>query len=347
MPAKTPSLLPTPGVAPGSRGIRDPSRIARNTPTPRPTLETPLGPSPIDRRGHQAPGLGIRMTIGPRPPRLPSPVSKVLPTMSSEKRLIAFLILSVVSMYGMNYALVKTGVLPDPSKKPPAKVAKENPAKPADDKPKDAPKAEALAKADEKAKDQPKDAAAKADDKPKAGEPEKPKGPAVAMVKPGDLILGSASDPAADAYRLQVGLSQRGAAVRRVEPRQVRGRVPQQQARPREAARPDRRQPGEQTRPCRCRSSSSPAPPAAARSSSTRSTPRSGRSSASRPKARSSRRSRPTGSTARGSRWRSRRRSPTSTSRSPRPTPCARRPTGSRSASSSSRRTRTSRSPTS
>lgn len=143
--------------------------------------------------------------------------------MSSEKRLIAFLILSVASMYGMNYALVKTGVLPDPSKRPApkAKVAdakadpKADPKADAKDAPKPDPKA--VAGADEKAKDQPKekDATAKAEPARPAGD-DKAKAPAVPLVKPGELVLGSASDPSADAYHLRLGLDQRGGAVRQV-----------------------------------------------------------------------------------------------------------------------------------
>jgi YidC/Oxa1 family membrane protein insertase len=123
--------------------------------------------------------------------------------MSTEKRLVAFVILSVTLMFGMNFVLDRLGMLPKP--KPQVAQQKET-IKPAD---------EPVAQKDEKPgaeaeqapADKPADVAAK--DAPEI----KPVTPPTVLVDPRMLVLGSEKDNTPGGYRLQVQLSQRGAGV--------------------------------------------------------------------------------------------------------------------------------------
>jgi YidC/Oxa1 family membrane protein insertase len=117
--------------------------------------------------------------------------------MSSQKRLLLFVALSVVLMYGTQTFMERMGLLPKPQKPAPA-AANQDAVKPAE------------------AQANPQPAVAEA--KPAVpGEPPQVKAPArpePEPARPGELVLGSDDDPSPGAYRLRLVFDQRGAAVR-------------------------------------------------------------------------------------------------------------------------------------
>jgi YidC/Oxa1 family membrane protein insertase len=126
--------------------------------------------------------------------------------MSTEKRLVLFLILSVFSLWGMQFLLGQLGMLPPPRR--PAAVA----GAPAADRAKgEAPapapapgKADVAAKADAPAAPAP---AAASEPAPAAT------GPEVALVPAAARTLGSVADRSPGGYRLELVVDQRGAGV--------------------------------------------------------------------------------------------------------------------------------------
>ena len=119
--------------------------------------------------------------------------------MSTEKRLVLFLVLSVATVWGTRVLLDSLGLLPPPARKPPAVAAKDQ-AKPA----------EAARPAP------PEEAAAKPAAKPEeAAEPAEEESE-VAAVPASELVLGSVADKTPNGYRLEVRLAQRGAGVAQV-----------------------------------------------------------------------------------------------------------------------------------
>ena len=124
--------------------------------------------------------------------------AKAPPTMSSQKRLLLFFVLSFLMVYGTQALMERMGLIQPP--KPAPGVAKQDPARPAvaeaDPRPGDAAKPRAPANA-------PQAGAAK------RTEPE--------AVKASELVLGADDDPDPKAYRLQVQLDQAGAAVRQID----------------------------------------------------------------------------------------------------------------------------------
>ena len=135
--------------------------------------------------------------------------------MSSEKRLVLTLFLTVASVYGIQFLMERAGLITPPPPEPPAE-AKLDPARDKDK----AKKAREVAKATEPgAKGElpddvfaPDDArpAAKADDQAKEI-PVKPAGPKLARAS--ELVLGSDEDDSPSAYHLRLQLDQRGAVV--------------------------------------------------------------------------------------------------------------------------------------
>ena len=131
--------------------------------------------------------------------------------MSNEKRLVLFLVLTFLSIWGIQFLMDVTGLNPPLPKKPQQPIAQANP--PADAKavPKPTgpaapetpgPEAAVIKKGD--GKDQ---------EKGPAVEPPKARPEKVAPVKPEELVLGSATDRSPDGYRLEVQLEQKGAGV--------------------------------------------------------------------------------------------------------------------------------------
>lgn len=128
-----------------------------------------------------------------RPPEVPSP-------MSMEKRLVLFLILSVASLWGMQFLMGQLGLLPPPRQ--PVVQQQPAPVAPNADSPKpadvaDAPKAKADAGTDPVAE--------------KSVQPEP--APEVAVVSAAERTLGSATDRSAGGYHLELVVDQRGAGV--------------------------------------------------------------------------------------------------------------------------------------
>ena len=118
--------------------------------------------------------------------------------MSSEKRLVLFVVLAIGSMYGMTILMDALGLNPPPAKPNPAVVAKDQ-EKP---KPAEKPAPDAVAQA--------RDAAMPADPFLK-DEPAKPVAAKSDRVTQ-PLVLG-AGKGGADGYRLEIRLDQRGASV--------------------------------------------------------------------------------------------------------------------------------------
>jgi YidC/Oxa1 family membrane protein insertase len=125
--------------------------------------------------------------------------------MSSEKRLLLFLVLTFCSIFGIPYVMDLMGLTPRPPKKPaPVAQAKPEPGKPgeaANDEEKEP--AEAIAKDGEKAKD-------KTEPVPPAAASAKV---AIPVIDPSELVLGSAADKSPKGYRLEVRLEQSGAGI--------------------------------------------------------------------------------------------------------------------------------------
>lgn len=123
--------------------------------------------------------------------------------MRTEQRLVLFVVLSIAMMWGMQFAMDKMGWLPRPQKPVPEAAQAE------DKDAAEAPKAIEAAKAE--------NAPAKAaDSKEAAVKPAVVKATAVKVVDPEKLVMGSVTDKAADGYRLQLNLTQRGAGVESV-----------------------------------------------------------------------------------------------------------------------------------
>ena len=132
--------------------------------------------------------------------------------MSSEKRLVVTLILTVGSVYGIQYAMEKTGLIKPPVAELPAEVVNVDPAKP---------KVEVKVKGGESAGPKgelPADVFAHEDDaKAPAGDPAAAvaveKKPTPKRLKSAELVLGADDDASPDAYHLRLQLDQLGAAV--------------------------------------------------------------------------------------------------------------------------------------
>lgn len=124
--------------------------------------------------------------------------------MSMEKRLVLFLILSVASLWGMQFLMGQLGMLPPP--RPPVAQAPEAPGKAADAKPDEIASATPVAEKPE-AK-----AGAEPEVKPDAPKPEEA-APEVALVRLTERTLGSASDHKAGGYRLELVIDQHGGGV--------------------------------------------------------------------------------------------------------------------------------------
>src|SRR5262245_40532486 len=122
--------------------------------------------------------------------------------MSSEKRLVLFMILTFFSFLAIQYVMDVTGLNPPPPKAPPQAQAKAKPdeAKPKPEQVADAGKPQAKAKDPEKEKKGEAQAAA-------------PKEPRTPIVPASKLVLGSTTDKTPGGYRLQVQLEQKGAGV--------------------------------------------------------------------------------------------------------------------------------------
>jgi YidC/Oxa1 family membrane protein insertase len=130
--------------------------------------------------------------------------------MSTEKRLVLFLVLSVATMAGTQFAMDRLGLLPKPPAPVPAQEQvrqREAAADPAQPKP---PAIDAGKAAEpDAARPQP---ALTATTKPDGPRPDAAK-PKVKVVPPDELVLGSATDKTDDGWRLQVQLDQMGAGV--------------------------------------------------------------------------------------------------------------------------------------
>jgi YidC/Oxa1 family membrane protein insertase len=135
--------------------------------------------------------------------------------MSTEKRLVLFLVLSVATMAGTQFAMSRLGLLPEPPAPAPAAAAKGEAAQPTLE------PGAAIKKDNDALAAQPDEGPRKADPAPelsatkKAADP-RGDGPATSNVKviaPNDLVLGSATDMTDDGWRLQVQLDQMGAGV--------------------------------------------------------------------------------------------------------------------------------------
>ncbi len=111
--------------------------------------------------------------------------------MSSEKRLVLFLVLSVILMFGTQALMQTLGLVPDPPKPPPV--------------------VEAKAKEEVKTTDEPKPVEPPV--APVIREAPAPKEPEVALATVADLTLGSLNDTSLDGYRLRVLLTQGGGGV--------------------------------------------------------------------------------------------------------------------------------------
>jgi YidC/Oxa1 family membrane protein insertase len=120
--------------------------------------------------------------------------AKVFPTMSSDKRLLTFTVVSCLVVLSLQYAMVRTGLI-KPEQPDPLAVAPLDPAK-------------ERAKALKDPTDLPDNVFA-AEVAP-ALEPKKPE---TAFAFPGELVLGSDADDSPSAYHLRLQLDQVGAAV--------------------------------------------------------------------------------------------------------------------------------------
>ena len=128
--------------------------------------------------------------------------------MSSDKRLVFTLVLTIVSVYGIQFAMERAGLIKPPAPEAPAEVAPAEVAK-AKAKPADAATApqgelpdDVFAREGEK-KVEPAVASA----------PVKPASSTPALARPSELVLGADDDEAPTAYRLRLQLDQKGAAV--------------------------------------------------------------------------------------------------------------------------------------
>jgi YidC/Oxa1 family membrane protein insertase len=137
--------------------------------------------------------------------------------MSSEKRLVLTLILTIASVYGINELMVRTGLIPRPQAVEPApEVAKADPAK---EKAKDRAKARGaagLAGAEKSKGDLPDDVFAPDLARTPAKEAEQgvaARKPAPKLARAAELVLGSDQDDSPSAYHLRLQLDQRGASV--------------------------------------------------------------------------------------------------------------------------------------
>src|SRR5690606_8936164 len=132
---------------------------------------------------------GTRPVPSPRSPRT-RPRSRGPGLMSTEKRLVLFLVLSVASMYGMQILLDRLGMIPKPPERPAAvgkADAPEDADADADVKPAEpAEVARAGSGAEAPAEDVDEDASPDEDD---------PRRPEVDLANPAELVLGS-TDPA-------------------------------------------------------------------------------------------------------------------------------------------------------
>jgi YidC/Oxa1 family membrane protein insertase len=135
--------------------------------------------------------------------------------MSSEKRLVLTLVLTVGSVYGIQYAMERTGLIKPPAAEPPAEVAKDDPAKDLENERAKAKKARDLAKADQPKGELPDDVfardAAPAPAAIAATDPARKAGPK--LVKSAELVMGSDEDASPSAYHLRLQLDQKGASV--------------------------------------------------------------------------------------------------------------------------------------
>ncbi len=137
----------------------------------------------------------------PAPPA-PEPFAKVFTTMSSQKRQVLFVVLSIILMVGIQVLMDRLGLNPPP---PPPKPA-----------PAPAPVDPAIAQQAAPAVDPARPAAAPAQPGAMAQAPTPAKKPEPPEVKPGELVLGSTDNTDPSAYRIEVRLDQRGAAVRQL-----------------------------------------------------------------------------------------------------------------------------------
>jgi YidC/Oxa1 family membrane protein insertase len=141
--------------------------------------------------------------------------AKVCPKMSSPKRLVLFLVLSFLIMFGTQALMERMGLIPPP---PPAQAP--------------APAANAPAANQPVAANNPP--VAKADAKAPQADPAKPAAAAVGapkvaappIVNPDELVLGSAADPSPGAYHMEVRFQQRGGGVRQLLLAQFDGETP-------------------------------------------------------------------------------------------------------------------------
>lgn len=129
--------------------------------------------------------------------------------MSTEKRLVLFLLLSVASMYGMQILLDQMGLLPEPPERAPV-VAKAE----ADAKAKDEASSEDASVDAETAPAAPGEDAPPAEAVTEAPAPEGDQAPEIVLAEPGELTLGS-TDPNSP-YHLEVLLDQHGAGIARM-----------------------------------------------------------------------------------------------------------------------------------
>jgi YidC/Oxa1 family membrane protein insertase len=117
--------------------------------------------------------------------------------MSNEKRLVLFFVLAVVMMWGTQALMGRLGLLPKRPEVAQVEAPKPEPAKP------------------EAEGEKP---AAKPGEPPNANPEIKPAPEAkVALARPAELVLGSATDRTAGGYRLEVLLDQRGAGVAAIQ----------------------------------------------------------------------------------------------------------------------------------
>ena len=121
--------------------------------------------------------------------------------MSSEKRLVLTLVLTVASVYGIQFAMERAGLIKPPAAEPPVEVAREKE------------KAKA-GKAPEVAKGELPDDVFARDPEPAPPVVERPAPkPGPMLVRPSELVLGSDDDASPSAYHLRLQFTQAGAAV--------------------------------------------------------------------------------------------------------------------------------------
>ena len=124
--------------------------------------------------------------------------------MSSEKRLVLTLLLTVASVYGIQMVMERTGLIPPPPPpEDPAAVAKLDPARA-----KDKGKAREAAKPARRQDDLPDDPF-----NPKVVVADPPGKPGPKRAKAAELVLGSDEDESPSAYQLRLQLDQKGASV--------------------------------------------------------------------------------------------------------------------------------------